>query len=136
MWPFGKRQDPEVTTEAYGRWIRAQRPPFAWFARLSQPEQEALARVGDDYAENLAVAFGYAVHDPAAAAAGVDAQRGDQTAESDLLARMATATVERIQAAARKATTTAAPAKPRPSPLDGMTKPTMAGIKGRREASA
>lgn len=123
MWPISRKKPlPEVTTAVYARWLRAQRPPFTWFAGLSEPEQEALAACGDGYAENFAIAVGYAVQDPAAAAAGVDSQRGDPEAESELLHRMAAATVQRLLAA--KPASAPKPAAPTMSP------PTMAGIRG------
>jgi len=44
-----KRKLPELTNEAFSRWLRAQRPPWEWF--LTQPEliQEQLAILGDEY---------------------------------------------------------------------------------------
>ena len=42
----------ELTNDAYVRWLRAQRPqPIAWFLSFSELEQEALARLGDDYVD-------------------------------------------------------------------------------------
>ena len=46
------RKPPEVdlTSDAYARWLRAQRPqPIGWFLGLDELAQEALARLGDDY---------------------------------------------------------------------------------------
>lgn len=40
---------PTLTNDAYGRWLRAQRPPLPWFLALSEPEQEQLAMIGDEH---------------------------------------------------------------------------------------
>lgn len=126
-WPWTRRELPLVTSEVYGRWLRAQRPPFQWFAELGELEQEALAGVGDGYVENLAIAIGFAVQDPAAAASGVDTQRGDPEAEAELLGRMAAATVRRMLAPKNTDQPRSAPP---PGPLAGMPPPSMAGIRG------
>ena len=39
---------PEVTNEAYARWLRAQKPPD-WFWAMSLLEQEQLACLGEEY---------------------------------------------------------------------------------------
>ena len=44
----------ELTTAMYERWLRAQRPPFEWFAGLTEVEQEHLARTGDEYVMGVA----------------------------------------------------------------------------------
>lgn len=131
-WPWRKQAPepkplPVVTTAVYGRWLRAQRPPFQWFAELPELEQEALAGVGDGYVENLAIAVGFAVQDPAAAASGIDTQRGDPEAEAELLGRMAAATVRRMLG--KKAADSAS--QPRSAGLlAGMPPPSMAGTRG------
>ncbi len=45
-----------LSTDAYRNWLRAQRPPFEWFAQLGPAEQKALADIGDEaVAEQVAV---------------------------------------------------------------------------------
>ena len=130
-WPFGKKRDdraswPALTTTGYGLWIRAQRPPLQWFASLTQIEQEALAKVGDTYVENVAVALAMAIHDPVAASDGLDAQHGDRDAEAALVQRMADAAAVKIASAMRRQPA-AAPSRPEPPP-------SMGGLKERQEA--
>ncbi len=70
MWPFRKRQRPDIpdiTTEAYARWLRAQRPPWLFFFERSELEQEHLAQLGDLHWQDIAIAIGYATQDPKAA---------------------------------------------------------------------
>lgn len=87
---FRRRQPPLVlTADAYRRWLRAQRPPLADFVRLSDVEQEALALLGDEYVQDAIVAVGYALADPRAADAGLDAQRGTESGEETLVRRLA-----------------------------------------------
>jgi hypothetical protein len=86
---FSKKRLPDLTNEAYERWLRAQRPPFEWFLRLSEVEQEQLAMLGDAHAQDFAVACGYAIRDPEAADAGMSALQGDDEAEATLAMKMA-----------------------------------------------
>lgn len=79
----------ELTTEAYQRWLRAQRPPeFKWF--LGQPVivQEAMAEKGDEYATDMILALAYAIQNPQAAEAGIDAAANVQS-EEQLVAALA-----------------------------------------------
>jgi hypothetical protein len=96
MWPFQKRQLPIVTNAAYARWLRAQRPSWVWFFRLTEVEQEQLAMLGDEHAERTAVGVGYAVADPVLAEAGVQAARGDLEGEVTLAKRLAADVAGRI----------------------------------------
>lgn len=75
--------DVQLTDDAYRRWLRAWRPPFAWFLGLPETEQEALAQLGDGRSEDLAVAVGYAVADPQLADAAVS---GDDAGTEEALA--------------------------------------------------
>lgn len=50
-----RRRRVEMSADAYRRWLRAHRPPFDWFAALSELEQDALAGLGDDYIEHQIV---------------------------------------------------------------------------------
>lgn len=108
MWPF--RKLPEVTNAAYGRWLRAQRPPWLWFLGLSELEQEQVALLGDLHSRDLALAIGYAVRDPQLAEAGSAAAGGDVSGEETLARQVAGNLVRRIlardsgRAAAPKAT--------------------------------
>lgn len=86
---FWTKRRPDLTNEAYERWLRAQRPPFEWFLRLSEVEQEQLAMLGDAHAQDFAVACGYAIRDPETADAGMSALQGDDNAEATLAMKMA-----------------------------------------------
>jgi len=44
-----KASVPTLTNDGYSRWLRASRPPWAWFLRLSELEQEQLACIGDEF---------------------------------------------------------------------------------------
>lgn len=114
-----KPQPPSVTNEAYRRWLRAWRPPFAWFLGLPDADQEQLAILGDERSQDLAVAVGYAVADPSLADAGLAAAAGDAAGEEQLALRLAAGLAERL----------AKPAAP-PKPV-----PTLAGF-GRRRGTA
>lgn len=53
-WPWHKRTEiPNATPNSYQRWIEAGRPPFDWFMRLSELEQDALANIGADYVDDV-----------------------------------------------------------------------------------
>jgi hypothetical protein len=86
---FSKKRQPDLTNEGYERWLRAQRPPFEWFLRLSEVEQEQLAMLGDAHAQDFAIACGYAIRDPEAADAGMSAMQGDSNAEATLATKLA-----------------------------------------------
>ena len=53
---FWRHKLPEVTNEAYSRWLRAQRPPWLWFLGRTVLEQEQLAILGDAYIEGCIAA--------------------------------------------------------------------------------
>lgn len=93
---FRRRAQRELVLDrpAYGRWLRAQRPPLEWFLSLASDEQEALAVIGDEYLQDLSVALGYAVRDPEVTAAGMDAARNPES-EEVLARRLAAGLVER-----------------------------------------
>jgi len=120
MWPMPKRSPPpEITNEAYARWLRACRPPFAWFAGLSVEVQEQLALLGDEHRQDAALAIAYAVRDPELAEAGIGAAAGDAGAEETLARRVAAGLVQRIvgrqdpQAPPRSPISETAPPDPR-----------------------
>lgn len=98
MWPFNKSSLPVVTNETFSRWLRAGRPPFSWFCGLAEEEQEQLALLGDDYAQDLVIAVGYAVRDPELADAGISATAGDPVGEETLARRAMELVVTRILA--------------------------------------
>ena len=75
----------DVTNDAFRRWLRAHRPPLLWFLGLSEDEQETLALIGDEHAQQTAIDFGYAIADPQLAEAGIGAAEGDGDAEEALL---------------------------------------------------
>jgi hypothetical protein len=93
---FWNKRKPDLTNEAYERWLRAQRPPFDWFLALSQVEQEQLAILGDAQMQDLAVALGYAIRDPEAADAGMSAMNGDTGAEATLATKLAQGFAEKL----------------------------------------
>jgi len=115
MWPFRKPR-PTVTSAAYVRWLRAMRPPWLWFLRLSEMEQEHIASLGDAYAQEC-IEVGQGVAEDAA-----KAQRDDM----DTLGKVAAAFAEKVAGGARKA--------PVARSLDPAL--TMAGLGQRREAAA
>ena len=110
---------PELTNAAYQRWLRAQRPPFQWFLERTEIEQEHLAQMGDEHAQDFALAVGYAVRDPEVAEAGVAAAQGDMAGEEALARRLAATFAQRIQQQR--------PAAPPPT--------TMSGLGQRKEAA-
>ena len=40
---------PDLTNDAYRRWLRAHRPPFQWFMEQTEQTQEGLASLGDEF---------------------------------------------------------------------------------------
>jgi hypothetical protein len=98
VWPFRRDPVPTVTNDSYRRWLRAHRPPWGWFLRLSDLEQEQLALIGDEQFQDLAVAIGYAVADPRAADAGIAAAQGDTAAEETLAKQVAASLIQRLVA--------------------------------------
>ncbi len=98
-WPavtFWRKRPVELTTDAHARWLRAGRPPYEPFLRLSQIEQEALAAIGDEFDTDRAIALAYAIADPETADAGVDAVESP-AAEETLVRRLAAGFIDRIQ---------------------------------------
>ena len=111
-----------LTNEAYSRWLLACRPqPIAWFLGLSQLEQETLAALGQEHTEDICIGIGYAVQDPAAAEAGLDADTNPES-EEVLVRRLAAEFVAKAQNGTQEA------AKPA-TPLS------MGGVSQRREES-
>lgn len=102
----------DLTNEAFGRWLRARRPPMPLFLSMTEGQQEALAKLGDDYEQDRIIAIGYAVQNPAAAEAGTRAVIGDSAAEEDLLQQVAAGTVRRILGQAKAAAKPVAPPPP------------------------
>lgn len=119
---------PELTADGYSRWLRAGRPPFAFFAGLSELEQEALANIGDGIEQDRIEALALALTHPQALASGAearDAAAGDAAAEESLALKLAAGLVQKIGSGAksRAPEPPAAPAKP---------KPTLAGVGERK----
>lgn len=111
----------DLTDEAYNRWLRARSPqPIGFFLDLEEVEQESLALLGDEYTQDFCLGIGFAVHDPVAAQAGLDAAE-NPASEGDLLMRLA-------HAAARKAQGGTNGAEPAPRQK---TPPTMGGLSER-----
>ena len=118
---FFKKRLPDLTNEAYERWLRAQRPPFEWFLRLSEVEQEQLAMLGDAHAQDFAVASGYAMQDPEAADAGISAMQGDSDAEETLARKLAQGFASKLMQM-----------QPAPQTRPDRPQPSMAGFGDRR----
>ena len=116
---FRKKQPaPELTNDAYQRWLRAQRPPLPLFLGLSQVEQEALACIGDDHAQELIEALTLALANPQALAAGIDvraAEAGDTGAEESLARALASALAAKVKKAQQ-----APPAAPTSMPRESL----------------
>jgi hypothetical protein len=101
---FKKDQDQTtltVSTEAYRRWLRAQRPDFQFFFACSEMEQEHLAQIGDQHTEEMVVAMGYAINDPegsdAAVSAGAGQSRGEEVLTMRLMDSLAQSIIQRRQ---------------------------------------
>ena len=123
---FRRRTIPTVTNDAYRRWLRAQRPSWAWFFGLTELEQEQLALLGDEHTQDLVISLGYAIQDPALADASLGAQQGEARGEEELAKRM----VQSL--AARILTRQEAPQAP---PTPSMPSASLAGFGSRRQAS-
>lgn len=73
----------DLTATAYQRWLRALRPnDLPWFLQLSELDQESLARLGEEYLEDVITAVGYAIHNPEIAEAGTDAATNPKSEET------------------------------------------------------
>lgn len=120
------RRKPVVDNEAYGRWLRALRPPrdVVPFFLLTKDEQETLAGIGDEYVQDVAIAIGYAVHDPQVAEAGLDAAENIES-EDVLLQKVIAGAVQRILGNEQ----------PQPQPQEPAA-PSFAGIGARRRQNA
>ena len=116
-----RKPKPELTSESYYRWLRAQRPPWIMFLERTEDEQEALAVLGDAYVVDICIGIGKAVVDPVAAEAGLDAATNVDS-EEILLQRIAGVLRGREQGAAQQS--------PQRQPLS------MGGVSKRREARA
>lgn len=72
---FARKHPLDITATAYARWLRAGRPPFDDFLRMSDVDQEGLATLGDNHHEDLCVALATALTNPEALVTG--SQAGD-----------------------------------------------------------
>lgn len=120
---FWRRNNPlDLTSDAHARWLRAGRPPYGTFLALSEMEQEALARIGDDFREDFILSIGYAVQNPSAADEGIAASNGDLSAEVGLARKLAEGLVHKLegtQQAQQPKTVTIA--KPKPATFSGLS---------------
>ena len=101
MFTRRKAPAPELTQDAYGRWLRAQRPPMVLFLGLSEIEQEVLACMGDEHATEMVEAFALAMANPQALATGVEireAEAGDTGAEASLAQQLAAGLAAKLKA--------------------------------------
>ena len=110
-----RKPKPELTNDAYARWLRAQRPPLSMFLALSELEQEALAGIGDDYVAESAMAIAYAINP--ALVDGNKVADEPQDSESSLARRLAEGLIGRLSGQG-----------PKPPPLKSMPTETMAGF--------
>lgn len=102
----------DLTNEAYSRWLRAGAPqPIAWFLNLHPEQQAQCAILGDEHYQDLAIAVGYAIADPALAEASIEAEGDPAVIEEFMLRRLA----------AERSSTVSSPA-PVPSMSMGGTK--------------
>lgn len=133
---FFRRKPPAptvtVTNESFRRWLRASRPPWAWFLGLSELEQEQLAMIGDEHTQEVILAIGYAVSDPKLAEAGVEASRGKASGEETLVRRLAESFAQAI--VGRESRNQSRMRDPARSPAEPPA-PTFSGF-GERKASA
>lgn len=71
-----------LTADVYARWLRALRPPWDWFLRISELEQEQLASLGDAYHQQLGELVGEALRGgPAPQQEQVDTTREEELAK-------------------------------------------------------
>ncbi len=85
MWPFKTSRAVTETVDVvpmFSRWLRAQRPPFEWFAGLSVDAQTHLAELGDEY-------LLYANELVAGAPDGTEGEVADQTLARQAAERLA-----------------------------------------------
>jgi hypothetical protein len=145
MWPF-KKPEPktlDLNQESYSRFLRAGGvPDLKFFLSLNEEQQETLAEIGDEYREDLAVAQGYAILDPDAAAAGM----GQEEAEERVLARLGAALLARSTGEGSPLPSLGLseagpyvgggseerPREGKRDPLAGVRSPTMGGVSKRR----
>lgn len=116
---FRRKKPPvvDLTNEAYGQWIRAQRPPFLWFMAQTREDREAMALIGDGLTKDFATAIGYAVAYPEAADAGRRALEGDVDAEVELVEMIAQRTMQKILASAPQRAPQPPAAAPKRAPM-------------------
>ena len=50
-----EKELPSLTNLAYGRWLRASKPPLEWFLHLGEDEQETLAQIGEEWLQDTAI---------------------------------------------------------------------------------
>lgn len=110
-----------LSTDAYRNWLRAQRPPFEWFAQLGPAEQKALADIGDEERERAHLELAYMIRDPEASEAILT---GDETVAEQVA-------VDRLARAAVQAAVGMMPAAPA-TPYHQTEPITMAGATRRR----
>jgi len=94
---FGRKSPTvDLTNESYTRWLLAGQPqPIAWFLGLEPEEQGTLAELGKNHVEDICIAIGYAVADPTAADAGIDAETNPKS-EAELVRKLAAGMVGKV----------------------------------------
>lgn len=112
---------PEVTSESYARWVRAQRPPWLFFLGLADEDQEHLAEIGDEHLRSVAGLIGTAVANPDLAVA---LAQGDEAATEELMvSRVAAQAIQSMRGGGNGASQARAPVEP----------VTMGGVSKRRQ---
>jgi len=114
---------PDVTPDAYARWLQAQRPPFDWFMELPEEGQQELAMQGVIHRWDAAQDAAMALLDPERFE--VECYGDESEAEEIQVRRLAAKAVGHILGAEEPQ---AAPQRPGPEPVR-----TMAGVLDRRE---
>lgn len=78
----------EMDLDDYKLWLVAGRPPFRWFMQQPADVRAALAAVGQEHHEQVALLHGYAVRDPEAAEAAT-APADSEAADAVVAERLA-----------------------------------------------
>ena len=78
----------KMNDEDYLRWLRACKPPIAWFMAQDEEQRVAMAILGDQWTASYCVSLAKAIQDPELAEAGLDAETNPES-EAVLARRIA-----------------------------------------------
>jgi len=91
---FRRKQPPQdITASAYTRWLRAGRPPFDDFLRMTEEDQEGLASIGDEHTQDVCIALATALTSPHALLAGAEVEEHQPDASALGIAQKMAASV-------------------------------------------